>query len=560
MKFLAFCMVLVAALAGQAQTQGQLLDANLKTKLQQEIDYIGNLYGTAYAPKTWKETHLGWNLANEVAVAKTKLLTAQTMTDARQIVADLINSTADYHVSFSFYATEKATLPFQVKTVQGKTLIVYIDRTKLSEVAFPFHEGDELLTMDQMPVAQVQSAIVTYIGANIPETDVALTDLYITKRSANVGAPVPHGPVTLALKRAADDSVGTVTLSWEYTPEQLSQKTPFSLARMKKSLFQKMMIGSKAMPFVAEDAQQAENTFSLGVKKPFLPNFGERIWETAADNSFDAYIYQNEEGQLIGVIRISQYIVDDYNKAVKDFAGIIQHFEKHTAAMVIDQNNNPGGSVFYLYALASMMSDQALTVPKHKIALTAAEASECVALNQSLASVKNDEDAKKALESEMSGYPGSYQMALGMRDYCDMVLREFQEGKSLSTAYYLWGVDKITPNAIHYTKPVVLLVNQLDFSGGDFFPAIMQDNKRVTIVGTRTAGAGGFVLEATFPNNIGLETVRFTGSIAERVNLNPIENLGVTPDVNLPITVSDIRNGFKDYQDEVRTVLKTLIK
>jgi C-terminal processing protease CtpA/Prc len=178
-----------------------------------------------------------------------------------------------------------------------------------------------------------------------------------------------------------------------------------------------------------------------------------------------------------------------------------------------------------------------------------------------MSQVKNDDDAQKAAATlGLDGYPGTYQLVLGVRDYCSFVLKQYSDGKQISDPYYLWGVDKITPNAIHYTKPIVLLVNQLDFSGGDFFPAIMQDNKRVTIVGTRTAGAGGYVLEAQFPNNLGLETVRFTGSIAERVSLNPIENLGVTPDVSAPMTVNDIRNGFKNYEDEVRTVIKDLIK
>jgi len=559
MKLLAICLVFATALTAGAQTTGKTLDAALKTKLQQEIDYIGNLYGTVYAPKAWKESHLGWNLPAQMVLAQTKLAAAQTMTEARQAVADLINSTADYHVSFSFYSTEKATLPFQVKTVQGKSLIVYIDRTKLSEAAFPFETGDEILTMDQMPVALLQHAIVSTMGTNVPETDEALADLMITRRAGSSQIAVPHGPVTLSLKRASDDTVGTVTLTWDYQPEQLAQKAPFRIERPAKGFFNRQMIGSKAIPFV-ENSHQTENTFNLGVKKSFLPNFGERIWETAADNTFDAYIYRNEEGHLIGVVRIFMYVVDDYEKAGKDFAGIIQHFEKHTSAMIVDQNNNPGGSVFYLYNLASMMSNQALTVPKHSIALTASEAKGCLDMNKVLSQVKNEEDAKKVLAGELHGYPATYQLALGIQDYCNMVIREYQAGKQFSTAYYLWGVDKITPSPAHYTKPVVLLVNQLDFSGGDFFPAIMQDNKRVTVVGTRTAGAGGYVLEASFPNNFGLENVRFTGSLAERVNLNPIENLGVTPDIHLAMTVDDIRHGFKKYQDEVRTVLKTLVK
>ncbi|MGZ5279013.1 MAG: PDZ domain-containing protein, partial [Pseudobdellovibrionaceae bacterium] len=283
MKLLAICLVLASALTAGAQTTGKTLDAATKTKLQQEIDYVGNLYGTVYAPKAWKESHLGWNLPAQVVLAQTKLAAARTMTEARQAVADLINSTADYHVSFSFYSTEKATLPFQIKTVQGKSLIVYIDRTKLSEAAFPFKTGDELLTMDQMPVSFLQHSIVTAIGNNVPETDQALADLMITRRSGSLQIAVPHGPVTLSVKRASDDTVGTVTLTWDYMPEQLAQKAPFRIERPAKGFFNRQMVGSKAMPFV-DNSPQAENTFSLGVKKPFLPNFGERIWETAADN------------------------------------------------------------------------------------------------------------------------------------------------------------------------------------------------------------------------------------------------------------------------------------
>jgi C-terminal processing protease CtpA/Prc len=102
-------------------------------------------------------------------------------------------------------------------------------------------------------------------------------------------------------------------------------------------------------------------------------------------------------------------------------------------------------------------------------------------------------------------------------------------------------------------------VNELDFSGGDFFPATLQDNKRVTIIGTRTSGAGGYVEPTKFPNLFGLEMVTVTGSIAERIDKNPIENLGVTPDVQLPMTIEDYRNNFSHYLDEVKKILASKI-
>ncbi len=553
--FTAMLTILTASLA-MGQATNKPLDTAMKLKIQQEIDYVGTMYGSVYAPKAWKEKHLGWDLPAQVTLAQTKLAAAKNLGEARQAMADLINSTQDYHVGFSYYSTERAVLPFQVKTVEGKSLIVFIDRKKLSAESFPYSEGDELLLVDKMPVAQIQQAIISKLGNNVALTDLALADLYMTRRSARINVMVPQGPVTLAIKRAADDSVSEVTVNWEYTPEQLVPRSVVS--RPQSNLLQKMMISAKAKEFMT--SPNAENLYGIGNRKSFLPDMGARIWSTDEKNTFDAYLYKNAEGHLVGVVRVFGYIVDDYQKAVTDFSGIIAHFQQHADAMIIDQNNNPGGSVFYLYALVSYLSDSALTVPRHSVALTAAEAKECLDTLDVLAPVKNDEDAAKVMKGWLSGYPETYQAAIGIRDYCNAVISEYQSGKSFSSQLHLWGLDKVTPNKVNFTKPIVLLINELDFSGGDFFPAILQDNKRVTTVGVRTAGAGGYVLEAQFPNNIGLESVSFTGSLAERIDNRPIENLGVTPDVNLSFTVSDVRNGYSKYLDEVRTILKTVIK
>lgn len=54
------------------------------------------------------------------------------------------------------------------------------------------------------------------------------------------------------------------------------------------------------------------------------------------------------------------------------FRELITHFQKETDALFIDQVNNPGGSVFYRYALASILSDYPLTMTQHRLRLTQA--------------------------------------------------------------------------------------------------------------------------------------------------------------------------------------------
>lgn len=553
-----FCLFLVAPVA-----HAQELTAVRKEQLKRELDYVGQLFATQYAPREWKEKFLNWNLPAAVAASQALIDRSTNLREARMAVVEFLNTTADYHVGYSFLSTERATFPFQVKTVEGKTILVFIDRAKLSQVAFPFVEGDEILTMNGRPIAAVLGDIKKVLGANVDATDTAMADLYLVRRAGSANFPIEQGPVTFTIKRAANEKVGSVQLTWEYTPEELSNgilEFPMQRDPIVPNL---QMISPKAI-----EMAELENRFGLGGRKSFLPDLGERIWETAETNTFDAYMYQSEKG-FVGVIRLPSYVpaygaVEGlsavYVKAVADFAGILRHFQKFTRALVIDQNNNPGGSVFYLYALASMLSDQALTVPQHRVALSFAEAQSWVTTAKQLEALKSDEDAKKLFgDDELTGYPVSLALAHSVLDYARFYVREFRAGKDISSPYYLYGVDKINPSPYaQYTKPVVILTNELDFSGGDFFPAILQDNHRVTVVGTRTAGAGGYVKSNQFPNSFGLGMIAFTGSLAERVDKNPIENLGVTPDVLLPMTLEDFRGGFKKYNDGVRAVVNGL--
>ena len=88
----------------------------------------------------------------------------------------------------------------------------------------------------------------------------------------------------------------------------------------------------------------------------------------------------------------------------------------------------------------------------------------------------------------------------------------------------------------------------------------MKDNDRALIVGTRTAGAGGFVFNVQFPNRTGIKSCSLTGSLAVREQGALIENLGVEPHIEIPFTSNDIRyRGYSEYLEKVKKLVCQLI-
>jgi C-terminal processing protease CtpA/Prc len=524
--------------------------AGLKEPMKQELVFIKNQFAQGYAPLLWKQQTFNLSLDEELRLAQNKVDECQTMRECRNAVVQFLASTRDYHVGYSFYSTEMSTLPLTIKSFEGKFIVVEVDDKKLDQKLIPIAVGDEVLEFNGNAIAEEAQKLFEHEVVNVEVTDRAYADLMLTRRRASRNYNVPKGTVDLKVKSNKEDKIYDVQLTWEYKPDSFARiDRPQKKSKLGFRLPQ--MLSMKAL-----EMSNAASPYSLGTRESFLPAFGDKIWESEAENTFDAYIFKNEIGKLIGVVRIPSYTPDDEIKAVEQFGKIIERFQKVTDGMIIDQNNNPGGSVFYLYALASMLTDKALHTPKHKMAITYSEVQEAIDITKQLKDVTDNESAVKEMGSDLSGYPVSYQVVTMIRNFADFILAEWKAGKKLSSPYYIWGVDKINPNVkVQYTKPILVLTNELDFSGGDFFPAIMQDNKRVTVVGQRTAGAGGYVHSMEYPSAFGLTQIGYTGSIAERLSLNPIENLGVTPDILLPMTVEDVRNEFKPYRDAVMKVM-----
>jgi hypothetical protein len=482
-------------------------------------------------------------------------------------------------VGARFYSTEKATLPFLVKGTEGRYFICYIyQQDQMHTADFPFIEGDEILTFDGRPIGEVIEELQKQLlGNNVAETDRAMAEMILTKREGKEGHPVPRGSVCITGRPKGSSEILSAYLTWHYVPEKirdfshlgaeaelipeiqtLVQKKDVKDILHSVKFFEKWMI--PAFWDISEAKQSREaHRYSVGARTTFTPILGKAVlWRSSMSTAFDAYIFLTAEGHRIGYVRLPHYAGD--LEEVEEFGMLMNYFQKRTEGLVIDQVNNPGGSVFYLYALASTLAHKPLYVPKHRIALTQQDIYTANELLSHLQHVNDDATAQAVIGTHVGGYPVDYRFARTMENFCHFLIGQWNVGKIFSAPIYLFGVDEIQPHPQYrYTKPILLLVNSLDFSAGDFFPAIMQDNKRATILGTRTAGAGGYVIAAEFPNHFGLSSLTITGSLAERKNGKPIENLGVTPDIPYTMSINDLQDDYAEYAACIVTHIEELV-
>lgn len=539
-----------------AMTTSTFATTKLQKRMIRFVDSIADVYDSMYAPALWKKEFANWTMDAELAKAKERILAKNlSLSEYQKVVNDLVLSMKDFHVSVRFHATESSRLPFMIRGAQGRYFIVHIDKTKLSNTDFPFAVGDELVEMNGKRVDDIIKELKGNLGGNTSETDQALAEMSLTSRSAARAHIVPKGPVTVTfLKKGKKVSR---QLIWEYTKETVSRSNIKSRkSNQSKSLAPKMEMTSQiALDFAAE--AQASNNFGLGTRSSYLPSLGTKIWESDKSYHHDAYIYLSDKKELIGYVRIPKYGAGE--KESLQFKEIMKKMAKTTDKLIIDQLNNPGGSVFYLYSLVSMLTDKPVAAPKHYMAINQEMIMEAHKSLRELSTIKNITQLKKAMGETISGYPTSMTFLEFMKSYYQFQVDEWNKGKTLTSPYHLYGVDKINPHPeVQYTKPILLLVNELDFSGGDFFPAIMQDNKRATIMGVRTSGAGGYVIGVDIPNQLGVGGFRYTGSLADRVDHTPIENLGVTPEIKYSLTPKDFQSKFGGFAKKIKETINSL--
>lgn len=550
---------------------GPLCNAQTQQKKQMlnDLDFITNLFEISYAPLIWKSEEFGWDLDAERIKAK-RMVSEDPLLKQKafqRIIKDFCLSTKDYHVVPDFYSTEYSSLPFNIKSADGKYFVTFVDLEAFEQDSSSLSVGDQLLFFQGRPIEEaVNEFRIKEIGNNFIGTDQALAEFYFTSRMGNLGHDIPKGKAEIIFYQASTKEKKTVSLDWDYYVEKIIGTDASLLAksltripqRLKKDSWQKVFMTPHCIRKKVHRASNEDAAQLFGARKSFVPELGDILWESDKGNEFHAYLFLMENDLVGAYVRIPSYYVDG-DKAAMAFSDIIELFEEVSDVLVIDQLNNGGGVVLYLYALLSMLTDKELELPQHRMILTQEDLYLAVNRLSTLEHVKNDRGARKKFGDTLDGAIVNYQLIKDLQNSYQFIIDQWNQGKLLTDYSYLYGMEKISPHPeVRYTKPILVLVNSLNFSAADFFPAIMQDNKRAKIMGTRTAGAGGYIERISFPNLNGIEGIDITASFSLRTNGMPIENYGVIPDITCEITQKDLQNNYSEYKQNILKELKHL--
>lgn len=507
--------IFISAYAGQLTVEEKTLD------FQQLVGRIKASYG----PLDYKKEILGIDIDKLQADYLRRVQESKNNEDFYYLITQFIAEFKDSHFGSSLPTDRRAVMPFHTDLVQNKVLV-----SSVSDEVKTIKKGDEITHFDGVPIQEVLKKLMTYNGEGYAPTQKRMAAWILTsRRSARVPGAV--GKVVVTFKPQGKHETRHETFEWIITgsdlPEQPTQAKTFRQSRRPTYLTQ-LSIKSKMADLVGDGKKVDRDFYCSGTSRIEVPQGATQI----STEPFVSYYWPTAKGN-IGYVRIPHFSPegDDEIEAIKlyfaQYEKVIYDMEKNTVGLVIDQDHNCGGYVELVNKMVGLFMDKPYRPMSFKL-------------------VANKENVLdyKTYADEMDHLTMAYDMAMNVFNLLKVA---WQKGNRLTDFTSLDGDEWIAPNMIHYTKPVVMLIDEMSASGGDAYPSMMQGYGRAKLIGTRTMGAGGHVSENA-PLNYSQITVNMTRSLFYRPDGVAVENNGAVPDFSYDITTDDFINGYKGYR------------
>jgi hypothetical protein len=521
----------------------------------EDFNVLAALFDKYYGLYEWKKQAFGFDML-KTAPWLDRVKQSKTDLDFYEICVEYVAALQDSHSYFSLPSDFVARLNIGLDIYDGKVLIDGINRTLLPAARFPFAVGDELVSVDGVPVEQLVDSFGKYIiNANPRATRRYAAALIAIRPQELMPHAVDVGATSTLVIRRMSGAEETYILPWTKTgtplrvgPVPSPKAAPVrGAARIDDADVPEPPLDPEAASLpsyeqVWRDLQRSEaaprqGVIGYGSRNPYyaLPaGFTVRLGTSSAD-FFVSGTYQNS-GQRIGYIRIPNY--GSLAASVQaQFDREITFFQQNTDGLVIDQTRNTGGYLCFGENVATRLIPTEFRPIGYQL-----RASRVVLL-----SFYNQLQAARAANAEQ-----------WMIDLYESLYRQmnaaYSENRGMTGPLPLCGGAMTRQPATDsagrpmvYTKPLVMLIDEFSTSTGDSVPAMLQDAGRGVLVGLRTNGAGGTntggytgaYSEGFAGLTLGIMVRKGPVSTPEYPSAPFIENIGVRPDIQLDYMTRD---------------------
>lgn len=518
-----------------------------------DFQHLAGLYAQNYGPYEFKRDVMGVDLLKLLPWVD-RIRTAKSDIEFYDICAEYVASLKDTHSSFSSGSTFIARIGLSADIYDGKVLLDFIDRSTLPADSYPFEVGDEVVTLDGRPADYWTNELTRTIAFANQRATRRLGANYLFYR---VQATYPRAPeigatLRLEIRRAATGAIESYEIPWEKSGYPITSvgPVPTPAARHEQDLASTPRLNHYGLPegtapmleaFQNKRWDLAERGLArlrgLGGRNPYftLPaGFQRRLGSRTSDFHFSGVF--PAEGKRIGYLRIPHFSPADETSAWNELFAEIAYLNANTDGLVLDITRNTGGGCYAEDALDLLIPWPYLTLADQirvsRSALTSAEA--------------------QLASAEGLGLPG--ELIAQFRSLVDALRRAYQQNRGLSdpvpgctlTLERDTARDRLG-NILAYTRPMVILTDELSISFADYAAAILQEAGRGPLFGYRTNGAGGSV----YSTNAGFyseASTSITWSIGTRNRYigtddygttNRLENVGVRPEISFDYMTRD---------------------